>query len=1364
MTPLPSPYRPGREIARGGMGAVLDARDEKFGRSVAMKVMLRRNAGDEEKQRFLQEARVLGQLAHPNIVPVHDLGTDPHGRLFYTMKLVQGVTLNDVLRRLKDGDKEALARYPLTTLLTIFQKVCDAVAFAHSRGIIHRDLKPANIMVGEFGEVLVMDWGLAKILPGSSAAEEAIKSLPLRGELGETGPTGTLPISHGDVTLPPSADNDADQVTLASAAFAPADDAVTLPSGTASPADAVTLASATGAAPAIPKTFPIPQESLTAAPSGSYATLEGAVMGTPHYMSPEQAEGRIGELDGRSDIFSLGGMLYALLTLRPPVEGDSLKEILSKVQRGDITPPAAFNAGSSTRHVHRKPGGEMVAPKHLASLLHLPGGRVPAALSAVAMKALTVNREQRYPDVAALVADIAAFQGGFATDAENANALTLVRLFVYRHKALTAAASLMVLLSVGFVFKVMASERKAQRSAKAALAAGKVAEDKSEAARRALARSQVSLAEAAYRELDGRAMLAALDSVPADLREGDWRYLHARADNSQAKLVPPAGRMFIGVAAHPAQPGVFAVAGTDSTISFFDAATGRRVSSFPVSDRQSRDVLFRTIDFSPDGALLMVGGLGQGGIAIYDTRTGKALVEWDAPNTDFVRFSGDGTTTLAVNVKGELTIYDAASGFPLWSTKPVHRALFTPAGQVLIAIGKSLRLLDGASGALVKALPDGRSGVVNMVLTRDGATLYLASTDGSVRGLRLADGATVFEQQLAQNFSPWSFVALSGDGRRVAAISSQSGGLRSARVWDAQTGTVMQSLLGSAGQPEGFAVHPLSGEATATGPDTRTWRLTTRSPQWTLNGSMRASVFWGSDDVFIPGGRPVALEAGGKWSNLPASLPPETAGASLAAARGEFVALGKWLAGRTAVFVLRKSGTGLALTHSLQIDETSQLLIWLRLSPDGQRLAAINHHAVISTFDTTTGQRLPTCSPDGLRTSWDLGWLDRDHLVGIGTKGIRGQPDAEERVVLWDANSGSVLRSVRSATAMDRLAIAPGGRSFAEGGADKRVRIRDAATLEVTHEFRAHDGRITALAFHPVKPILATASADLTIRLWNLDDLSLIEELRPSQNEPQSLDFSPTGTRLASTDGLGSTFIWDLTAPAIAPVRNAWPEASAPVTLTPATLAHDHARAGRWTEARTALTEAVRLAPDDSRLSMNLAVVLVQLGDRAACRAHGHAMLDAFDKTTKPEEMERAAKSNLLLPLDDMDAADRDTALRLAHRAVTTGAGSSSLPYFQFVQALAQYRAGDNAPAAAALGELSKSGIVVVAAPSMCVLALAQHRLGQRAEAQATLARAEDFAAKNLPKPDAADLGSAWNDVLIAHLLLREAREVIGGK
>src|SRR5207253_859121 len=104
-----------------------------------------------------------GQLEHPNIVPMYELGVDEQGRVFYTMKLIKGVTLDEVIKQLRSANERTLERYPLAHLLNIFQKVCDAIAFAHSKSVVHRDLKPENIMIGGYGEVLVMDWGLAKI-------------------------------------------------------------------------------------------------------------------------------------------------------------------------------------------------------------------------------------------------------------------------------------------------------------------------------------------------------------------------------------------------------------------------------------------------------------------------------------------------------------------------------------------------------------------------------------------------------------------------------------------------------------------------------------------------------------------------------------------------------------------------------------------------------------------------------------------------------------------------------------------------------------------------------------------------------------------------------------------------------------------------------------------------------------------------------------------------------------------------------------------------------------------------------------------------------------------------------------------------
>ena len=223
-------YRLIAQIARGGMGLVYAAQDVTLDRRVALKVL--EVPGDETElaNRLLREARVLALLEHPGIVPVHDVGTLADGRVFYAMKFVEGQRLDQYIASVSS----------VPDRLRVFLRICDAVAFAHARGVLHRDLKPANIMVGPFGEVLVMDWGLAKILSHSQ-----------RPPLEDAGPT-----------------------VLQTAAQPNAGDAAT---------------------------------------EVSQATGHGTVMGTPGYMSPEQARGDVDSLDARSDIFSLGALLCFLL-------------------------------------------------------------------------------------------------------------------------------------------------------------------------------------------------------------------------------------------------------------------------------------------------------------------------------------------------------------------------------------------------------------------------------------------------------------------------------------------------------------------------------------------------------------------------------------------------------------------------------------------------------------------------------------------------------------------------------------------------------------------------------------------------------------------------------------------------------------------------------------------------------------------------------------------------------------------------------------------------------------------------------------------------------------------------------------------
>ncbi len=279
-------------IGQGGMGTVYRAHDRELDREVALKVLS--HPGREAAERMMREARIIARLEHPGIVPVYAAGELPDGRRFYAMRLIAGKRLDEVAR----------SGRPLAALLVVFERLCEAVAFAHAHGVIHRDLKPENVMVGPFGEVLVMDWGVAK----ERGARE-----------------------------------------------------------------------------------PRDRESPDPIPANGAGTQSGTVLGTPGYMAPEQARGETEWTDERTDVYSLGAVLYFLLTGRAPVPGGE--------QQGHPLPP-----------------------------------EVPRPLAAICSKALAADPAARYPGAPELAADVSQYLAGLAIDAYRERPAERLARFVRKHR------------------------------------------------------------------------------------------------------------------------------------------------------------------------------------------------------------------------------------------------------------------------------------------------------------------------------------------------------------------------------------------------------------------------------------------------------------------------------------------------------------------------------------------------------------------------------------------------------------------------------------------------------------------------------------------------------------------------------------------------------------------------------------------------------------------------------------------------------------------------------------------------------------------------------------------------------------------
>jgi serine/threonine protein kinase len=328
-----------RPHAKGGLGQISVALDTELDRTVALKEIQDQHADDQaSRTRFVQEAEITGKLEHPGIIPVYALGHYADGRPFYAMRFIHGDSLKEAIERFYRD--EALKRDPgrralrLRELLRRFTDVCNAIAYAHNRGILHRDLKPGNVMLGPFGETLVLDWGMAKAASAS------------RG------------------------------------------------SGPAEPA------------PALEEDGPI---RLSPGSGSREETMPGRPIGTPAFMSPEQAHGQLERLGARSDIYSLGATLYCILTGQVPFGGADLGAVLRAVQRGEFKPPRLVDSS------------------------------IDPSLESICLKSMALEPEDRYASARELAQDVERWLADEPVTARREPIPARARRWTRRHRTLVSS-------------------------------------------------------------------------------------------------------------------------------------------------------------------------------------------------------------------------------------------------------------------------------------------------------------------------------------------------------------------------------------------------------------------------------------------------------------------------------------------------------------------------------------------------------------------------------------------------------------------------------------------------------------------------------------------------------------------------------------------------------------------------------------------------------------------------------------------------------------------------------------------------------------------------------------------------------------
>jgi WD40 repeat protein/serine/threonine protein kinase len=1127
--PHPLPEIPGYiiegQINVGGMGVIYRARDIAFDRDVAIKVLKDQLLTNTRTlRRFLDEARITAQLQHPAIPPVHHIGTLSDGRPFLAMKLIKGDTLAELLDRealeaptCPAGDRAAElaaprraepaeARRPVdhqSHFVAVFAQVCQALAYAHSCKVIHRDLKPSNIMVGAFGEVQVMDWGIAKVLTGSPDEPETEP---------ETERT--------EILIPRDPDS---------------------------------------------------------------ATQTGSILGTPAFMSPEQAGGAVEMVDERSDVFGLGAVLCTILTGEPPYSDPSPEAVWVQAILG-------MTAKAFTRLDACGADPELVvlAKWCLArERLDRPqdAGEVAKAVTSHLEEAEDRARQAELERVRVegerAVAEAKALEErNTRREAEARGAAERARVKEQRKRRRVQLALVGAVLGVfvlaGFgvgLWGLWQAAKSARGDAERARdqiedekkqtetardeaitlkGVAELAQARELAARRDVERERqklevfeygrtVQVAHQEWRDGNILGARALLVGTKPGLRGWEYGHVHRLCNSS---LLTIQGHTGVVGSASFSPDGTRIVTGSfDNTAKIWDAQTGKELLGLT-----GHTFGVKSASFSPDGTRIVTGSfdntakiwevpsarrfppqggsLGAAGGVERDSeglaRTGKILLTLKG-HTNFVNsaaFRADGARVVTASNDQTAKVWDAHTGKELLTLKGhttwVASAAFSPDGDRIVtgSYDQTAKVWDAHTGKELLTLKGHTFGVRCVAFSPDGTRILTGSEDNMAKVWDAQTGKVLLV--LKGHTLGVGSAAFSADGTRILTGCDD----RTAKVWDAQTGkellTLKEHALGVTSvsfSPDGTRIVTGSYDYTA-----KVWHAKIGGGVLTFRGHEHAV----TSAAFSPDGARIVT---GSYDHTAKVWDPQT-GKELLTIQNpsgnvqsvSYSPDGARIVGGCADHTARvwDAGTGkelLALTgHTSTVNAAS-------FSPDGSRIVTASWDTTAKVWDSHTGKELLTLK----------GHKFSVYSAGFSPDGARIVTSGDDKTAkVWDTYTGKELLTIEGHTNwMRAAAFSPDGARIVTGSYDNTAKVWDAHTGSELFTLKGHTSVVYAASFSPDGTRIVTAGWDTAVKVWDAETGAEFLTLKGHTGVLNAASFSRDGTRIVTCGYDNTAKVWD---------------------------------------------------------------------------------------------------------------------------------------------------------------------------------------------------------------------------------------------